>query len=353
MTLLEAFRVWRDANRYLRRIILTDTPSPTYYIGIILEGKGALRRAVRHRLTLLIVQVIVLLLTFWAATGWLFWTALALSLVAPLPVSVKLVGRIAFCASALRYSLDHANRGTDRIAESHQSALNIISRAESGESRFVLSLRSFGLDGVERRYNKGEGSEFVQTNLRESLNLQARYLKKEARERQQRRILALSDFDRSEDVLGHHIATLAPVVGIWNDATAPMTASRSEIPRLFLPWDGWKPTLRRAITLASRIVVHASELSPGVQYELEQILELGREADTVVVTSEPQPASDFISHVFADLDGPHRSSDPVHEPIQGADILGRFPHVVEYESLDLSSPRGIAAMTSLLRLDGL
>ncbi|HEV2780203.1 MAG TPA: hypothetical protein VGX25_12495 [Actinophytocola sp.] len=324
-------------------------PAPTFDIGVLLEGKGALRQAAMRRLAFLPTEAaVVISVMLPAKIGLLAFCVSLIVFVATLKHRVHAKVKLRSCADALQFAVNHANKATERIFTSHEQAAVIIQNFETSRVKFVLSLRSFGLDGVERRFGIGEGSEYIQTNLRESLKLQARYLKEEAKEKAHRRVQAITTFDTAEDLLGASIAKFLPIIGVWNDSTASPNYQTSRIPRLYLPRENWKPALRRAITCASSIVVHLSEMSPGVRYELETILELGREADTIVVISDGPSVDRFLVEILESITGQAIGNGVTYEPVRASDVLARFPHIVEYSTIDLSNLSETEALARIL-----
>jgi hypothetical protein len=124
-----------------------------------------------------------------------------------------------------------------------------------------------------------------------------------------------------ESFVVDQIWRLGPVLAIGNpgERLSPLGAARE-----YISDDRWRSRIREYLT-ESRYVVSVLGATPGLSWEYEQMLALGRDHDVLVVFP-PRPADELQRRwqVFQSIFGPARDTGLQWEPFIGVPLLAFF-----------------------------
>jgi len=211
-------------------------------------------------------------------------------------------------------TLMQAEEHVQHVRASHEQAVHILSRRE--REPFVLLLRSFD-EVVERR----KGSEAIRPGspgATQTLRLFGRDA-------------------RAEEKLAEPLRRWFPVAAVHN-ASDDFTGARADNARFFVPEEDWRTVVCQLIKLARYICVHVTQLTPGVAFELEAILEAGREDSAVVILCDlPDDDADVRNVVYTFFRGVgYDAPDPVLARRTDAP-LNRFHEVLRQKEIDFAA----------------
>jgi hypothetical protein len=210
------------------------------------------------------------------------------------------------------------------IEEGNRRAEKIVESLAGSGRPFILMLRSYDLEVIDVRTHVSA----VPPSTRAVAEVEEGFLSS--------RYMSLDV--TAEDRLAASLHGRIPVIRT-RDLGDAITDFREEdtgeggIPRLCLPSNVWKSAIRELIELSPMIVVHLISLTKGVRFELETIVELGKQNSTMVVIADP-PAhhSDAKSRALPGVvvyDYP--SVDLSNE------LLQAFPKIIHEREIDYSN----------------
>jgi hypothetical protein len=144
------------------------------------------------------------------------------------------------------------------------------------------------------------------------------------------------DEETAEDRLSAALVGCIHPVRLHNLADWFTEFRGDNVPRICLPSNVWKEAIRELIQIAPLIVVHLVSLTPGVQFELECIIEIGKQDSTIVVICDP-PERHADAKIYTAPLGVTTYDYPAVD--LGSELLQRFPRVVRARDIDYSDLR--------------
>jgi hypothetical protein len=213
------------------------------------------------------------------------------------------------------------------IEDENARAAAGLERAIDARRPFVLMLRSYDLELSDIRTSGAEVHPALRLALGVDVSMSISTRSTNLEETAE---------DRLSETLRPHVYVVR-----MRDLGNPVIV-RADLPRLCLPSNIWKDAVRELIHLAPIIVVHLVSLTRGVQFELDTILESGRQDSTVVVICDPQEFH-VATNPFHAPDGLWGIRMYDYQPVDITnDVLRSFPRIInagdiDYHNLDKSS----------------
>jgi hypothetical protein len=226
------------------------------------------------------------------------------------------------------------------VRKRHADAASLIVEAIRYDAHFVLVLKSFDVDVYERRINVEDLAPLFSNGLEEELHLTRHYVKRSARRRTASvRLVGGRDEGKQETEIVAALSQRFSVVGVHNPVD-PIDDTRINYPRLSMNSDQWNSEALLLIRHAPAIVMLLSGASPGVQLELEMILQSGKEAATLVIECEPRTGDELFHAVRERLgiDAPYDAE----QMLALETLLSRFPHVIRHTDIARHGVEGCA-----------
>lgn len=220
------------------------------------------------------------------------------------------------------------------LLASHERARGVLLRFRGTATPFVLFLRSFEMEA----YDMATGESWIPETGLEPHVVSMSTTNPSTLERQ-----LVGVFD-------------APplVVSVANRASIFESAWAS--PRLFLPDDGWQDIIRELVRAASSTVMQVSTITPGVQWELEQIRQYGNPHRTLIVCGADDESGVEMKNALLHFAGLSPRDETLVSPSDS--VFAGFPHVVSWSDvaragLDALQPLSelIPAIRSFAELD--
>jgi hypothetical protein len=154
------------------------------------------------------------------------------------------------------------NSVPEDVIESHGRAVADLRRAATYGLRFVLYLRNFSQANEKHQLAPPFSLDSPQSVM-------------------------IVDPQVTYSVVDHKLLSLFPegVVGT-SDPAVSLFSRQTLIPMLSLPQKDWKAVVSRLMSLAPRVVVLLDEITPGVLFEIEELIHLGLTDRTFILTGQ-------------------------------------------------------------------
>jgi len=210
------------------------------------------------------------------------------------------------------------------LLASHERARGVLLRFRHTASPFVLFLRSFELEA----YDMATGEAWIPETGLEPQVVSMSTTNPSALERQ-----LVGAFDEPPLVV-----TVANRDSIFESAWAS--------PRLFLPDDGWQDIIRELVRAASSTVMQVSTITPGVQWELEQIRRYGNPHRTLIVCGADDETGVEMKNALLRFAGLSPRDATLVSPRD--QVFAGFPHVVSWSDVARAGLRALQPLSELI-----
>jgi hypothetical protein len=288
--------------------------------GSLFDARNKRRRMLRGliiRLTAAGLGVLLLAVVFTRMSGAISLVAAGLTALVCVPAYTK-----------LRYYNSWVSSGVGSIVETIKATVANNSRASKlvtelivSEQPFALLLRSYDLEVTHFRTDAAVADPILKS------------LVDGGDRRISTRFMSSAD-ESSEDRLSAALTGHVYPVRFHDLTDAFAGSRRDDRPRMCLPSNIWKDAIRDLIQVAPLIVVHVISLTPGVLFELETIVALGKQDSTVVVLCDP-PERHAEAKKLTALYGVTTYDYPAVDP--AGDVFRSFPTVVREQDIDYAN----------------
>jgi tetratricopeptide (TPR) repeat protein len=207
---------------------------------------------------------------------------------------------------------DEMERFRKTLDALQRPAMEILSRYAKTGAPFALFLRNFDLEG---HYARSAAGRMIVT--------------------QQNRPAGVEN--RLHDALRRHV----PIIGIANPSVVRSDFDQA-VPKIIVPDDLWEHVLLNLLLGADIVIMELTHVTPGVAIELQAILDVHKEALTVLLLP-PKDAPDRKEEFSTWLEGTYAAQRAPQTVLDEAALLARFPRVVRedelnFDALDTSTP---------------
>ena len=209
-------------------------------------------------------------------------------------------------------------------SKSHRSVREILTQHRIKAFPFALLLRSFDAEG----FSSMTGPRWSAETGLEPWAISA----------------ASTEPSHLERELAKAVGSDNPVLAVANKNSL-LYESAWIVPRLFLSYDGWKPTVEALIRTAHIIVIGIEDRTPSIRWELECIKRHGRTDSTLVVLA---PQDDWTAIRRAMREAANLDQEFAPATKESAELAG-FERVIAENEIPMTGLASVSALRDLLQ----